>query len=403
MVMICLVLQTQNIESYQTEEDIVIDDGGKETSNSNVIEWMKLWKNQTTLSKLGRVLFMGEEEPRFSTNVKYQILVWKHGPTIESRHLKNFSNIRIDPFSYCPVNNCDITYKDSAIKTADIAIFHLHRMKSAKELPAETRNPNQIWAFLTDESPHNTFLSSKVKLKDFDGVFNWSMTYRWDSDIPVPYGRTVLRKYPMQFELNLTKKRDVLVAVMGSNCGGKNHRWAYIKELQKHIQVDVYGKCGPLKTCPGHFRTDCPAIEKYMFYLSFENSNCDDYITEKLWWNAYRKNVIPIVMGAQRSNYKKLLPPNSFIDVDEFASPAVLAQYLLRLNETGEFRNYFRWKRDFEVLNEHGYFQSRSFHYCRICQAMNYNDRQHKTYAKLNDYWSVQKDCHPAWDAWMKE
>ena len=46
---------------------------------------------------------------------------------------------------------------------------------------------------------------------------------------------------------------------------------------------------GQRRYCRGHFMTDCPAIGKYRFYLALENSLCTEYITEKLWWNAYSK------------------------------------------------------------------------------------------------------------------
>ncbi|KAJ8943262.1 hypothetical protein NQ318_017279 [Aromia moschata] len=403
---VCVVFQAQNevrIDQYLQNVEYIFLDGefGDIEDTHEVRNWLDIRRNSTkNLSKLGRVLFLGEQEPNVSlTNKKYEILVWKYGPKIESRHLKRFSDQKVDPFQHCPLKNCDITYKDSSIDTADIVIFHLHRMMGKKDLPTGRRNSEQIWAFLTDESPYNTFLKPKVKIREFDGIFNWSMTYRMDSDIPVPYGRTVLKKHPEQsITVSLNKRRDVLVTILGSNCGGVNHRWNYIKELQKYIKVDIYGKCGPLKTCPGHFKTDCPDIDKYLFYLSFENSNCDEYITEKLWWNAYHKNSIPIVMGTDRQNYKKILPLNSYINVDDFASPAVLAQFIYRLNETGEFKEYYNWKRNFEVLNEHGYFKSESFHYCRICQALNYNERQRKTYGKLEEFWNIKKDCHPAWN-----
>ena len=41
--------------------------------------------------------------------------------------------------------------------------------------------------------------------------------------------------------------------------------------------------------CEGHFMRDCPDLLDYKFYLAFENALCSEYITEKLWWNAYSK------------------------------------------------------------------------------------------------------------------
>ncbi len=36
--------------------------------------------------------------------------------------------------------------------------------------------------------------------------------------------------------------------------------------------------------------------ENYKFYLSIENTLCDSYVTEKLWWRMPFP-VVPIVMG----------------------------------------------------------------------------------------------------------
>lgn len=44
---------------------------------------------------------------------------------------------------------------------------------------------------------------------------------------------------------NNRKRRDVLASIMISNCGSdKSERLQYLKKLQKHINIDVYGKCG---------------------------------------------------------------------------------------------------------------------------------------------------------------
>lgn len=71
-----------------------------------------------------------------------------------------------------------------------------------------------------------------------------------------------------------------------SNCGARNGRLNYAKELQKHIGVDIYGSCGT-KRCPRSQAKSCFDLlnKEYKFYLAFENSNCKDYITEKFFVN----------------------------------------------------------------------------------------------------------------------
>lgn len=126
-------------------------------------------------------------------------------------------------------------------------------------------------------------------------------------------------------------------------------------------------------------------------------------MTEKVWWNAYEKNSIPIVMGASKSDYKQLLPPNSYINIDDFARPIDLARYILYVNKTiNVYYSYFEWKKYYQVLNEHGFFQSDSYHYCRMCEALNYNNKSKKVYDHLETYWT-KNDCYPRWDEYVQE
>lgn len=87
--------------------------------------------------------------------------------------------------------------------------------------------------------------------------------------------------------------RKKLVATIISNCKDNSARLEYIKELSKHTSVDIYGKCG--QECP----TKCLQIvgNEYKFFLSFENSVCDQYITEK-FFKILQYDTIPIVLGA---------------------------------------------------------------------------------------------------------
>ncbi len=106
----------------------------------------------------------------------------------------------------------------------------------------------------------------------------------------------------------------------------------YVEELQKYIQVDIYGKCGNSNVCPKGEGNGClrRLAKQYKFYLAFENGICKEYVTEKFVRTLQYPN-IPIVLGG--ANYSRLSPELSFINVFDFASAKHLADYLLYLDE----------------------------------------------------------------------
>ena len=84
--------------------------------------------------------------------------------------------------------------------------------------------------------------------------------------------------------------------------------------MKQYISVDIYGNCGNL-TCPHDFDCFEKLALEYKFYLAFENALCPDYVTEK-FFRTLALPLVPIVMGGD--NYKNLMPPGSFIDVNNF-------------------------------------------------------------------------------------
>ncbi|KAG0227594.1 Alpha-(1,3)-fucosyltransferase 11 [Actinomortierella wolfii] len=81
----------------------------------------------------------------------------------------------------------------------------------------------------------------------------------------------------------------------------------------------------------------------YKFYLSFENSNCEDYVTEKLYRPFLLGNV-PVVDGPM--NYSRFSPTeNALIQTDNFANAGMLAKYLKHLDSDDEaYLSHLRYK-----------------------------------------------------------
>ena len=84
-------------------------------------------------------------------------------------------------------------------------------------------------------------------------------------------------------------------------------------------------------------------LQPYFFYLSFENSRCRDYISEKFYNVLASKAAIPVVFGgSSRRDYDLVAPPHSFIHVEDFDDVQSLADYLhyLASNSTA-YAQYF--------------------------------------------------------------
>ncbi|XP_055335097.1 glycoprotein 3-alpha-L-fucosyltransferase A-like [Paramacrobiotus metropolitanus] len=281
----------------------------------------------------------------------------------------------------CPVNTCRLTDKANEADTADAVL-----MKPRSTTQRAGHLSKQIWIMYALESPFHTpsFTTSKT-------VYNWTATYRLDSDIVAPYEKYVLynpavRQIPQKINYAGRKTGKGKVAWFVSNCNAKNNRLDYARQLAKYISVDIYGSCGN-KKC-SRFQKNCEEMLQtdYKFYLAFENSNCRWYITEKFWINALGSNIVPIVMGAPLKDYQLLAPYKSFIHVDQFPNgPQELAEYLHKLDSDDNLYNeYFQWKGAGQLIN--------TFFYCRLC-ALLHSDRAPKTYADMEKWWRGEGVC----------
>ena len=99
---------------------------------------------------------------------------------------------------------------------------------------------------------------------------------------------------------------------MISNCWYNSRRLDYINEMKKHMSVDVFGKCGD-KECVEPTSIDCKRTlsKEYKFYLAFENSLCNDYITEKIF-TTLSMDIVPVVLGDVLQKYEDFVIKNQF-------------------------------------------------------------------------------------------
>ena len=337
------------------------------------------------------------------TNSTKTILIWNGLRRFE---LDVFGEGR-EPFVQrnCPINDCLLTRNKSIanLEDFDAIIFNVPTF-ARLNFPQDTkRSSKQRYIFFSQESP--VYVGEDPS--HFDNFFNWTMSYQRNSDIVYDYGRIVALPTAPKSEseiaeriaesgrgVNRAEGKMKMVAWFCSHCYTHSRREKYVNLLRKYINVDMYGGCY-MKQCQLNetsYLSDDSCYEmldhNYRFYLSFENSLCTDYVTEK-FFNILQYNVIPIVMGGV--DYSTIAPPHSYIDALQY-TPRQLAEYLLLLstNET-LYNEYFWWKPYYKIELRYPVSETRAL--CQLCEKLHRNQTV-SIYKDLRPHWGMEAQCH---------
>ncbi|CAH1802226.1 unnamed protein product [Owenia fusiformis] len=314
-------------------------------------------------------------------------------------HPDKFTQEQInDMFSECPDLKCEFTHDESAIEDSVAVLFHYFE-PHVYSMPK--RQPGQIWLYYNLESPPlmaNEIATYVTNQKMFNGTIN----YYPSSLVWLPYGKyngthiwtyNVIYNMFLDTRIDFAARKNKLLFWAVSNCNPRSNRQDYVKELGKHVPVDIYGGCGTLN-CPTSNDCENTLFKTYKFYLAFENNICQDYITEKLWLALAIREVVPIILGG--ANHEKYLPPKSYIDIRDFTSPADLANYLQKLDKDDDLYNeYFSWRYkispvfDFQKATPK---QPLEYYICQVCRLI-HTQNLTSTYVDFVDINNEKKYC----------
>ncbi|KAI8027024.1 Glycoprotein 3-alpha-L-fucosyltransferase A [Camellia lanceoleosa] len=184
----------------------------------------------------------------------------------------------------------------------------------------------------------NTMLRTTLILPDGGRGYSIVMTTSLSSDVPVGYFSWA--EYDIMAPLE-PKTEKALAAAFISNCGARNFRLQALEALEKaDIKIDSYGNCH--RNRDGRVEK-VQALKRYKFSLAFENSNEEDYVTEKFFQSLVAGSV-PVVVGAP--NIQDFAPsPDSLLHIRELKDVESIAKTMKYLAGNDEAYNQtLRWK-----------------------------------------------------------
>jgi len=283
---------------------------------------------------------------------------------------------------------CRLTYDKNELHTSDAVIFHGRDLPgNLAELSRNRRNFEQRWVYYTMESPYN---SGDIP----NDIFNWTMTHQSDSDIHFPYFQyralSPDEVSKVKVNTNHAHGKTNLVTWSVSNCDSKGLRDKITEKMTLFLPIVINGRCASLfpnrKNVPPCGRYEHPNCKKLYhstkFYLSFENSLCPGYITEKYYDNPLGV-MLPIVYGP-KEYYDELAIPGSYINLYDFPSIQSLANYIKYLdkNDTA-YNEYFKWQHKYKITRRNAM--------CKFCEKLHDVTLPPKTYNDLRAFYSMER------------
>ncbi|XP_045215802.2 alpha-(1,3)-fucosyltransferase fut-5-like isoform X2 [Mercenaria mercenaria] len=296
----------------------------------------------------------------------------------------NIKNVNDYLAKKCPYWNCIMTETRHFFERNDALIFNtMESLQNLSQLLFYQRPSKQVWVFFQMEPPTRINIE-RLKNKIFHNSMNWSWSYRLNSDIFRPI-RTLAKQndFIKRDYAAIFKRKTKMAAWVVSHCQTQSLRETFVSRLVREgISVDIFGSCSK----QGH-REDSNYIQKkisneYKYYLSLENSFCEDYITEK-FFTYFGLDVVLIVRGSL--NYSKYFDKSAFIDTTDFSSVKELAKYMLTISKSEyAYTHYLRNKEQYiPALTQEQTIQQSA---CQLCAKLNNADKFHNIYDSIENY-----------------
>lgn len=221
--------------------------------------------------------------------------------------------------------------RPSDLQQADVVIWDIPFLW--KEYTSFRKPQGQIWVgWLLESRVVYPWVTNVLNL------FDITMTYRWDSDIPIPF---LYPSFKKEVRTMPGKKKRDIACFIGSAVN-HSHRLEYLDALMERLEIDTYGYRKNTWIKDRHYRTKQQVSSQYKFVLAFENAIEKEWVTEK-FFDPLLVGSVPVYLGAP--DIESYAPGrHCFINANEM-SPAQLAQVLTEyLKDDRLYSRLFCWK-----------------------------------------------------------
>eukprot|EP01064_Diplonema_japonicum_P035405 TRINITY_DN765_c4_g6_i1.p1 TRINITY_DN765_c4_g6~~TRINITY_DN765_c4_g6_i1.p1 ORF type:complete len:436 (+),score=40.73 TRINITY_DN765_c4_g6_i1:41-1309(+) len=333
------------------------------------------------------------------------ILVWQ-APYCPSKAVKRGDGYCIPEKYTMPCTEstrakCRITTDRRLLKDADAVVIPLaSQAKVTRENELRDMKPSAVLVSWGAEAP-----TSKLgRHAGPDPLFNWTMSYRHDSDVPFPYLWDIFFRISTEkrfegrgnvtmFEADALRSKVPEASAVVGNC--IEERKKMLNSIATMFPSKLKGRCWSGEWVEDHELTR--DLQHSLFHYAFENSYCMDYITEK-YWRVLTWGSIPLVNGPPEAY------PGAPINTNNFNSSKEFAKYLHRVVTTPSLLHHHLSYRPYAAEALHP-VQGNRIGWCELCNRLT-SSQPHQHYPSIEQWISHGNQAcpdvkgpswHPGW------
>ena len=224
-----------------------------------------------------------------------------------------------------------------------------------------------------------------------------TVLYSTNADIYLPYGRMhkiAQGTRPQRNYLQIAKSKTKDAVWIVSHCKTFAKRELYVEVLKKYISVDILGKCGEKWACGRRLLHDnCFDIYNttYRYNLAFENSLCQEYITEKFYEN-YKYDILQVVRGHTPTERPINVSHEAYISANDFKNAHELGKFLKALSDNPKkYASMLRKKDEYTVVPYTELFRDAG---CEMCKRLHSVDKYSSVYKNVNQWMRQKEPCY---------
>ncbi|TDG47356.1 hypothetical protein AWZ03_006215 [Drosophila navojoa] len=285
--------------------------------------------------------------------------------------------------------HCVITSNRNYTKLPiDAVVVNADRPYSMDGLDKVAHTPDYLVVYANLHPPH---LDQNPINIHGESIFNYSMSYRWDSDLVwaeyyfsrlgrpservvnftapvISFMNRLPSKVSSRLRLNLRFKQYLAMYMQCKDMNASTKQGRYLMQMREHLELSYIDSCHTTNNCA-----------PYKFMLIFESRRCPDYVHPH-FYTALANFVVPVLIGG--GNLSQLVPPGSYISDEDFHSPFELAQHLQMISSQPLlYEQFFWWHSKYAIsYNKQPY--------CALCKQLRSSRRQ-RISVEFVQWWTV--------------